>query len=196
MFLSYVLSFVFVGIYWNNHHHMLHAARHVNGPILWANLHLLFWLSLIPFVTGWMGENHFAATPVAGYGVVLLMAGVAYYILERALIRHHGKDSALAVAVGHDFKGNVSVVLYVAAIALSFVNPWISLAHLCVRRGHVARSRPPDRADPCREIGVRPLLVQERDADGLLRQVGSVPVSTLGQCCTAARPVGKTREMA
>jgi len=125
--LSYVLSFVFVGIYWNNHHHMLHAARRVNGTILWANLHLLFWLSLIPFVTGWMGENHFAATPVAGYGVVVMMSGVAYYILEQALIRHHGKDSPLAVAVGRDFKGVVSVALYISAIVLSFVNPWISI---------------------------------------------------------------------
>ena len=126
--LGYVLSFVFVGIYWNNHHHMLHAARTVNGPILWANLHLLFWLSLIPFVTGWMGENHFAATPVAGYGVVILMAGVAYYILERALIAHHGKDSVLAIAIGHDVKGIASLVLYVAAIALSFASPWIAIA--------------------------------------------------------------------
>ena len=126
--LGYVLSFVFVGIYWNNHHHMLHAARTVNGPILWANLHLLFWLSLIPFVTGWMGENHFAATPVAGYGGVILMAGVAYYILERALIAHHGKDSALAIAMGHDIKGIASLGLYLVAIALSFVNPWFAIA--------------------------------------------------------------------
>jgi uncharacterized membrane protein len=126
--LGYVLSFVFVGIYWNNHHHMLHAARTVNGPILWANLHLLFWLSLIPFVTGWMGENHFAATPVAAYGFVILMAGVAYYILARALIAHHGKDSALAIAIGRDVKGIASLVLYLVAIALSFASPWISLA--------------------------------------------------------------------
>ena len=126
--LGYVLSFVFVGIYWNNHHHMLHAARTVNGPILWANLHLLFWLSLIPFVSGWMGENHFAATPVAAYGFVILMAGVAYYILARALIAHHGKDSALAIAIGRDVKGIASLVLYLVAIALSFASPWISLA--------------------------------------------------------------------
>ena len=126
--LGYVLSFVFVGIYWNNHHHMLHAARTVNGPILWANLHLLFWLSLIPFVTGWMGENHFAATPVAAYGFVILMAGVAYYILARALIAHHPKDSALAIAIGRDVKGIASLVLYLVAIALSFASPWISLA--------------------------------------------------------------------
>ena len=125
--LSYVLSFVHVGIYWNNHHHMLHAARTVSGGALWANLHLLFWLSLVPFVTGWMGENHFAATPVALYGGVLLMAAVAYWILVRALIRHDGSDSALARAVGSDFKGRVSIVLYVAAIALSFVNRWVAV---------------------------------------------------------------------
>ncbi len=126
VFLSYVLSFVYVGIYWNNHHHMLHAVQRVNGRVLWANLHLLFWLSLVPFVTGWVNENHFAALPVALYGVVLLMAGVAYYVLERALIAHHGADSALARALGRDFKGIVSVVIYAVAIALAFVNPWIS----------------------------------------------------------------------
>jgi len=128
VFLSYVLSFVHVGIYWNNHHHMLHAARTVNSPILWANLHLLFWLSLIPFVTGWMGENDFAETPVAGYGMVMLMSGVAYYILAQVLIAHHGKDSPLAAAIGRDVKGIVSVALYVAGIALSFVHSWIALA--------------------------------------------------------------------
>ncbi len=127
VFLSYVISFVYVGIYWNNHHHMMHAVQHVNGRVLWANLHLLFWLSLIPFVTGWVNENHFAALPVALYGVVLLMAGVAYYILERALISHHGKDSPLARAMGLDFKGIASVVIYAAAIALTLVNPWISV---------------------------------------------------------------------
>jgi uncharacterized membrane protein len=127
VFLSYVISFVYVGIYWNNHHHMMHAVQHVNGRVLWANLHLLFWLSLIPFVTGWVNENHFAALPVALYGVVLLMAGVAYYILERALIWHHGKDSPLARAMGLDFKGIASVVIYAAAIALALVNPWISV---------------------------------------------------------------------
>src|ERR687890_430361 len=105
VFLSYVLSFIYVGIYWSNHHHLLHAVRHVNGRTLWANLHLLFWLSLIPFVTGWMGENHFAALPVAFYGVVLLFAAVAYFILARALIAEHGRDSALAKALGRDFKG-------------------------------------------------------------------------------------------
>ena len=128
VFLSYVLSFVFLGIYWNNHHHMLQAVRHVNGRILWSNLYLLFWLSLVPFVTAWMGENHFAARPVALYGVVLLMAAIAYYILSRGLIRHHGQDSALATAVGSDFKGRISIVFYVAAIGLSFWNRWVALS--------------------------------------------------------------------
>ena len=124
VFISYVLSFVYLGIYWNNHHHMLHAVSKVNGPILWANLHLLFWLSLVPFVTGWMGENQFAARPVALYGVVLIMAAVAYFILSRALINHHGRDSALARAVGKDFKGKISVLIYAVAIAISFLNRW------------------------------------------------------------------------
>ena len=128
VFVSYVLSFAYVGIYWNNHHHMLHAAAQVNGAILWANLHLLFWLSLIPFVTGWMGENHFAALPVALYGVVLLMAGAAYSILANALIRRHGPESTLARALGRDFKGKVSLVAYVLAIPLAFVNNWIAMA--------------------------------------------------------------------
>jgi uncharacterized membrane protein len=128
IFVSYALSFVYVGIYWNNHHHMLHAAGKVNGAILWANLHLLFWLSLIPFVTGWMGENHFASMTVALYGAVLLLSAIAYFILSRALIRHDGDASTLARALGGDFKGKVSVVLYVAAIALAFVNRWLSLA--------------------------------------------------------------------
>ena len=127
VFLSYVLSFVYVGIYWNNHHHMLHAVHRVNGAVLWANLHLLFWLSLIPFVTGWMGENHFAPRPVALYGVVLLMAGIAYFILSQALIRLHGQDSPLAVAVGKDRKGRASLVIYVAAVLLSFVSHWVAL---------------------------------------------------------------------
>src|SRR6266568_5946488 len=126
VFLSYVLSFVFLGIYWNNHHHLLQAARQVNGRILWANLHLLFWLSLTPFVTGWMGENHFAAWPVAVYGAVMLLAGVAYFILTRALIAHHGRDSVLAAALGSDFKGKASLVLYAAAIPLAFVNRWLA----------------------------------------------------------------------
>src|SRR6266567_8795353 len=109
VFLSYVLSFIFVGIYWNNHHHLLQAVRHVDGRILWANMHLLFWLSLIPFVTGWMGANHFAAWPVALYGAVLLCAGCAYFILTRTLIAHRGQDSTLATAVGRDVKGKISV---------------------------------------------------------------------------------------
>jgi len=128
IFVSYALSFVYVGIYWNNHHHMLHAAGKVNGAILWANLHLLFWLSLIPFVTGWMGENHFAPMTVALYGAVLLLSAIAYFVLSRALIRHDGDASTLARALGGDFKGKVSVVLYVAAIALAFFNRWLSLA--------------------------------------------------------------------
>ena len=126
--LSYVLSFVFIGIYWNNHHHMLHAVHTVNGRILWANLHLLFWLSLIPFVTAWMGENHFAATTVGLYGVVMLMAAIAYFILSHTLVTHHGKDSALAVALGRDFKGVASLLLYAVAIPLAFVNSWLSIA--------------------------------------------------------------------
>jgi len=128
VFLSYVLSFVYIGIYWNNHHHMFHAAETLTGGILWANLHLLFWLSLVPFVTGWMGENHFAALPVAFYGLVLLMAGVAYSILARALACHHGRESKIARALGKDFKGWVSLVIYAGAILLSFVNPWIAFA--------------------------------------------------------------------
>lgn len=128
VFLSYVLSFIYVGIYWNNHHHLLQAVRHINGPILWANLHLLFWLSLIPFVTGWMGENHFNTLPVAIYGVDLLMAGIAYFILARTLIKHQGKDSLLAKAIGNDIKGKISVIAYAAAIGLAFVNAWIALA--------------------------------------------------------------------
>jgi uncharacterized membrane protein len=128
VFLTYVLSFVFIAIYWNNHHHMLHAVRKVNGFILWANLHLLFWLSLVPFITGWMGENHRVALPVAVYGVVLFMSGLAYFILSRALIALEGQDSALAVAVGKDYKGILSLAIYAAAVALSFVHSWISIA--------------------------------------------------------------------
>ena len=126
VFLSYVLSFIFIGIYWSNHHHLFHAVQHVDGRILWANLHLLFWLSLIPFVTGWMGENHFAAWPVALYGTVLLSAAIAYVILTRVLVSYHGRDSALAKAVGKDFKGKVSVVCYAVAIPLAFVNSWLA----------------------------------------------------------------------
>src|SRR5437660_7418326 len=121
--LSYLLSFVFVGIYWNNHHHLFQATRHVSGGVLWANLHLLFWLSLIPFVTHWMGDTNFAAWPVAAYGAVMLLAGFAYYILTRVLIARHGNDSPLARAVGSDLKGKLSVLIYMVAIALSFAAP-------------------------------------------------------------------------
>lgn len=127
VFLSYILSFVFIGIYWNNHHHLMQIAQKVNGPILWANMHLLFWLSLIPFVTGWMGENYFAEAPVALYGVVLLCAAIAYFILTLVLIAHHGKDSKLAVALGSDFKGKISAILYAIALPLAFLNRWVSL---------------------------------------------------------------------
>ena len=126
VFLTYVLSFVYLGIYWNNHHHLFQAAERINGRILWANLHLLFWLSLVPFVTGWMGENHFAPMPTAVYGVVLLLAGFAYTILQNAIIAHQGPGSKLAAAVGEDTKGKLSVALYAAAIPLAFFHEWIS----------------------------------------------------------------------
>jgi uncharacterized membrane protein len=128
VFLSYALSFVFLGIYWSNHHHLIQAVKHVDGRVLWANLHLLFWLSLTPFVTAWMGENEFAPWPVALYGVVLFLAAIAYTILTRTLIMLHGKDSLLAAAIGTDVKGKISVVLYAAAILLSFQNTSISCA--------------------------------------------------------------------
>jgi uncharacterized membrane protein len=128
VFLSYVLSFVYVGIYWNNHHHMLHASTTVTGAILWANLHLLFWLSLFPFATGWMGENHFAVAPTALYGVVLLMAAIAYYVLEQAIIRAQGPDSILKKAVGRDLKGKLSPLLYILAIVAAPFSTWISEA--------------------------------------------------------------------
>lgn len=127
-FLSYVLSFIFLGIYWNNHHHMLQAVTHISGPVLWANLHLLFWLSLIPFVTGWMGENHFAAWPVALYGAVLFFAACAYTILQRSLLAQEGKNRTLALAVGKDLKGKASIALYAGAIALAFWQPLLSCA--------------------------------------------------------------------
>ena len=127
VFLSYVLSFVYLGIYWNNHHHMLHAVRGVTGAMLWANLHLLFWLSLIPFATGWLGENHFAAAPAALYGAVLLMAGVAYFVLQQLIIASQGPDSIVKRAVGGDWKGKLSPVLYAIAIPLAFWRQWISL---------------------------------------------------------------------
>ncbi|HEY6474524.1 MAG TPA: TMEM175 family protein [Acidimicrobiales bacterium] len=127
VFLTYVLSYVFLGIYWNNHHHLLHATKRVNGRVLWANLHLLFWLSLIPFVTGWMGENGFRPLPTAIYGVVLLLAAIAYFILVRAILAEEGSSSELAAAVGNDMKGRISPVLYAMAIPLSFVNCWAAL---------------------------------------------------------------------
>jgi uncharacterized membrane protein len=126
VFSSYVLSFIYIGIYWNNHHHMMHTVKHVTGIILWANLHLLFWLSLVPFVTGWMGENHFKSLPVALYGIILLMAAVAYYILQTVIIKSHGTDSILARAVGKDFKGKISPILYVIAIGSSWISRWIA----------------------------------------------------------------------
>jgi len=126
VFLTYVLSFIYLGIYWNNHHHMLHVTEHVSGAILLANLHLLFWLSLFPFVTGWMGENHFAVIPTALYGVILLMAAVAYWILQQAIIARHGRESLLAKAVGRDLKGKLSPVLYVIAIIAAFFVPWVA----------------------------------------------------------------------
>jgi uncharacterized membrane protein len=126
VFLSYILSFIYLGIYWNNHHHLFQAANHVNGRVLWANLHLLFWLSLIPFVTAWTGENQFGAVPVAFYGGVLFFAAIAYLILTRTLIAHHGKDSALAIALGRDDKGRISVVIYAVAILLANVNSWLA----------------------------------------------------------------------
>ncbi len=128
VFASYVLSFIYVGIYWNNHHHLLQATQKVSGAILWSNLHLLFWLSLIPFTTGWMAEGHFQSEAVALYGFVLLMCGVAYFILEQFLIRAHGTSSSLAKALGSDFKGKISVLLYALAIALAFVNIWLAVA--------------------------------------------------------------------
>ena len=124
--ISYLISFIYVGIYWNNHHHLLHAAEKVNGAVLWANMHLLFWLSLVPFVTGWMGENHFAAIPVALYGVVLFMAGLAYYLLARTLVALHGADSAIAKALGRDHKGLLSLAIYLAAIPVACFWPLIA----------------------------------------------------------------------
>ncbi|MGA8239140.1 MAG: TMEM175 family protein [Desulfobacterales bacterium] len=126
--LSYVLSFVYLGIYWNNHHHMLHACRTVSGSVLWANLHLLFWLSLIPFTTGWMGENHFAMLPAAAYGFVLLMAAIAYWILQQRIIISQGENSILKRAIGNDWKGKLSPLLYVTAIVLAFVSSWFAVA--------------------------------------------------------------------
>ena len=126
IFLGYVLSFIYLAIYWNNHHHLFQAVRHVNGRILWANIHLLFWLSLVPFVTAWMGESHFSSQSVALYGVILLCAGIAYYILVRALLGHHGEDSVLAKALGSDRKGKISVLIYAIAVPLAFIHPLIA----------------------------------------------------------------------
>ncbi|MBI3563331.1 MAG: DUF1211 domain-containing protein [Gammaproteobacteria bacterium] len=126
VFISYILSFIYVGIYWNNHHHLLHTVNHVNARILWANLHLLFWLSLIPFVTNWVGENHFSALPVAVYSSVFMCAAIAYYILSRAIITTHGPTSHLATAVGKDFKGKISIVVYLIAIPLAFWKSWLA----------------------------------------------------------------------
>ena len=135
VFLSYVFSFINVGIYWNNHHHMIHAARQVNGSVLWANIHLLFWLSLFPFVTAFMGENHYTTIPVALYGVVSLMSGTAYYMLAQCLIAVNGKKSTLAIALGKDKKGIISVVLYALGIGLCFINPWLGVACYVVVAG-------------------------------------------------------------
>jgi uncharacterized membrane protein len=126
VFLGYVLSFIYIAIYWNNHHHLMHTVEHVSASILWANMHLLFWLSLIPFATAWMGENHFSAMPTALYGFILLMAGIAYWILQQAIIRSHGRDSLLAKAIGTDIKGYGSIVLYAIAIPLAFYQEWIA----------------------------------------------------------------------
>ena len=128
VFLSYVLSFLYVAIYWNNHHHLLHTCRRVNGAILWANTHLLFWLSLIPFATAWLGENHVAALPTALYGVALLMPAIAYFLLQTAIVRVNGADSSLAQALGADLKGKISPLIYAAGIGLAFVSPWRSIA--------------------------------------------------------------------
>ena len=128
VFLTYVLSFVNLGIYWNNHHHMLRATERINGAVLWANLHLLFWLSLFPFATGWMGENHFATIPTAAYGVVLLCAGIAYYVLQSVILAEQGPGSPLHVALGRDLKGKASPLIYASAVGLAFVNRWIAVA--------------------------------------------------------------------
>jgi uncharacterized membrane protein len=128
VFLSYVLSFVNIGIYWNNHHHMMHTVHKVSGTVLWSNIHLLFWLSLFPFATGWMGENHFTTWPVALYGFISMMAGIAYYFLAHCLAAIHGKDSTLAKALGKDRKGILSVIIYIIGIGLSFINSWLGFS--------------------------------------------------------------------
>ena len=140
VFLNYVLSFVYVAIYWNNHHHLLHTVQRVHGGILWANLHLLFWLSLFPFITGWMGENYSSALPTAFYGCVLLLASIAYLILERVIIASEGADSLLARAVGSELKGRISVLLYILGVGLRILLPGCRSAVLCLRRPHVAHT--------------------------------------------------------
>ena len=131
-FISYILSFIYVAIYWNNHHHTFQAVKHVNGKVLWCNTLLLFCISLIPFVTAWMGENHFSASPVALYGIVLLMCALSYPVLLRSLIKLHGKDSLLATSIGNDFKGKISIAIYIIGILISFFNSWISFALYCL----------------------------------------------------------------
>lgn len=126
VFISYLISFIYLGIYWNNHHHLLHSIKKVSGGVLWANLHLLFWLSLVPFVTGWMGENHFAPATMTLYGFVLLMAAISYWILAHTLMRQHGKDSLISQALGNDIKGKISIVIYISGIVVAFFNHWIS----------------------------------------------------------------------
>ncbi|MBS1627829.1 MAG: DUF1211 domain-containing protein [Bacteroidetes bacterium] len=128
VFLSYILSFIYVGIYWNNHHHLIHIIKHVNGSVLWCNLHLLFWLSLFPFVTSWMGESYTSIYPVVLYGLILLMAALAYYFLVQALLKAEGENSILAKSVGKDFKGKISILFYVVGIALTFVSTWLGIA--------------------------------------------------------------------
>ena len=128
IFISYVLSFIYIGIYWNNHHHLMHAVTKVSGSVLWSNIHLLFWLSLVPFATAWMGENHFSKWPVILYGFILMMADVSYYILAHCLTGIHGKDSLLAKAIGNDRKGIASIILYITGIGCSFINPWIGFS--------------------------------------------------------------------
>lgn len=128
IFISYILSFIYIGIYWNNHHHLMHAVTKVSGSVLWSNIHLLFWLSLVPFATAWMGENHFSKWPVILYGFILMMAGVSYYILAHCLTGIHGKDSLLAKAIGNDRKGIASIILYITDIGCSFINPWIGFS--------------------------------------------------------------------
>jgi uncharacterized membrane protein len=135
VFISYIISFIYLGIYWNNHHHLMHAVKNINGKVLWANVHLLFWLSLVPFVTGWMGENHFSKWPVILYGIVLLMAGVSYFILTLSLLSIHDKESMLSVAVGKDWKGKLSLLIYAAGVGFCFIHPLLGLVSYVVVAG-------------------------------------------------------------